>query len=140
MVAKCVRANHTGVRGLALQVLSRFTNSYAAREADGGDGVGAVVAALEAGAPGAAKGGRRGRGYAGFAVELVEALRNESEWALKIRYLYSCAICTRVYFSIVYVHRCTCTDACKHVCASVCVRMYEREREKVVKGGEIWLA
>ena len=32
-------------------------------------------------------GGRRGRGYAGFAVELVEALRNESEWSLKAKHL-----------------------------------------------------
>ena len=102
MVAKCVRANHTGVRGLALQVLSRFTNSYAAREADGGDGVGAVVAALEAGAPGAAKGGRRGRGYAGFAVELVEALRNESEWALNMYPgVFQYCTCTPMH-----VHRC----------------------------------
>lgn len=82
-VATCVRAHDDGVRGLALEVLA----AVAADGQHGSDGGGDVVSALEVGAPGAGEGGRRGRGYAGFAVELVEALRNESAWSLKAKHL-----------------------------------------------------
>jgi len=82
-VATCVRAHDEGVRGLALEVLA----AVAADGQHGSDGDGGVVSALEVGAPGAGEGGRRGRGYAGFAVELVEALRNESAWSLKAKHL-----------------------------------------------------
>jgi len=83
-VATCVRADDEGVRGLALEVLAAVAAADASDAHCGGKGGEDVVSALEAGAPGAAEGGRRGRGYAGFAVELVEALRNEPAWSLKV--------------------------------------------------------
>lgn len=89
-VAKCIRHEDGSVRSLALEILSHVASAEGGGDADSGSaslGVAAgasVVEVLEAGAPGAAEGGRRGRGYAGFAVELVEALRIEREWHLKV--------------------------------------------------------